>query len=71
LTYSNLLHLFLQVLDDPEDDNIYMAFEYLEGGEIIHEIPTDKPLEEKSAWLAMRDILLGLEYLHYQKIIHR
>lgn len=37
----------------------------------MDEIPTENPLEERSAWLAFRDVVLGLEYLHYQKIIHR
>ena len=39
--------------------------------QVVDEIPTENPLEERSAWLAFRDIVLGLEYLHYQKIIHR
>ncbi len=36
-------------------------FELLEGGEVL-EVPTETPLDEKSAWLAFRDIILGLEY---------
>ena len=39
--------------------------------QVVDEIPTENPLEERSAWLAFRDVVLGLEYLHYQKIIHR
>ena len=70
LDHPNVVKL-VEVLDDPEDDNLYMAFEYLEGGEVVDEIPTENPLEERSAWLAFRDVVLGLEYLHYQKIIHR
>ena len=46
------------------------VFELLEGGELI-EIPNTSPMDEKAAWLAFRDVILGLEYLHYQKIIHR
>ena len=91
LDHPNVVKL-VEVLDDPEDDNLYMVFEYLEGGEVgnffpvnrvaiyleyeipskvVDEIPTENPLEERSAWLAFRDVVLGLEYLHYQKIIHR
>ncbi|XP_015251352.1 PREDICTED: calcium/calmodulin-dependent protein kinase kinase 1-like isoform X1 [Cyprinodon variegatus] len=35
------------------------------------EVPTDTPFSEKQARLYFRDIILGIEYLHYQKIIHR
>ena len=33
LDHPNVVKL-VEVLDDPEDDNLYMAFEYLEGGEV-------------------------------------
>ncbi|KAF6092682.1 calcium/calmodulin dependent protein kinase kinase 1 [Phyllostomus discolor] len=35
------------------------------------EVPCDEPFPEEQARLYLRDIILGLEYLHYQKIIHR
>ncbi|KIH43810.1 hypothetical protein ANCDUO_26178 [Ancylostoma duodenale] len=60
----------LQVLDDPNDNYLYMVFEFVEKGSIL-EVPTDKPLDEDCAWKYFRDTLRGLEYLHYQKIIHR
>ncbi|TRY70487.1 hypothetical protein TCAL_05417 [Tigriopus californicus] len=69
LDHPNVVKL-VEVLDDPEDENLYMVFEFLKGGEVL-EIPTDRPLDEKAAWLALRDVISGLEYLHYQKIIHR
>lgn len=47
-----------------------MVFEFVEKGSIL-EIPTDKPLDEDTAWSYFRDTLCGLEYLHYQKIVHR
>jgi len=37
------------------------VFELLQGGEVL-EVPTDNPLDEKKAWLAFRDVVLGLEY---------
>ncbi|XP_056009240.1 calcium/calmodulin-dependent protein kinase kinase 1-like isoform X3 [Ostrea edulis] len=69
LDHPNVVRL-VEVLDDPNEDNLYMAFELVEKGEVL-EVPTDKPLSEDQAWLYMRDIILGTEYLHYQKIIHR
>jgi len=37
------------------------VFELLERGEVLV-VPTDNPLDEKDAWLAFRDVILGLEY---------
>lgn len=69
LDHPNVVKL-VEVVDDPEEDNLYMAFEFLEKGELL-EIPTEKPLTEEEAWRSFRDVISGLEYLHYQKIIHR
>lgn len=46
-----------------------MVFELVTKGEIL-EIPTSTPLTEERAWFIFRQVLLGVEYLHYQKIIH-
>merc|ERR1719461_1679116 len=47
-----------------------MTFELLEKGEVL-EIPTDIPMTEEEAIKCFRDVVHGLEYLHYQKVIHR
>lgn len=47
-----------------------IVFELVEKGEVL-EIPAATPLTEEVAWKYFRDVVLGLEYLHYQKIIHR
>lgn len=41
-------------------------FELLEGGEVL-QVPTDTPMDEKAAWLAFRDVLLGMEYRELNK----
>ncbi|XGW14304.1 hypothetical protein V3C99_000547 [Haemonchus contortus] len=69
LSHPNVVKL-VEVLDDPNDNYLYMVFEFVERGSIL-DVPTDKPLDEDSAWKYFRDTLRGLEYLHYQKIIHR
>ncbi|KAI6241491.1 Protein kinase domain-containing protein [Aphelenchoides fujianensis] len=66
-TYRNPLQL---VLDDPNDNYLYMVFEYVERRSLL-ELPTDTPLDEETAWKYFRDTLKGLEYLHFQKIVHR
>ncbi|VDM70236.1 unnamed protein product, partial [Strongylus vulgaris] len=38
-----------------------MVFEFVERGSIL-DVPTDKPLDEDSAWKYFRDTLRGLEY---------
>ncbi|XP_050502201.1 calcium/calmodulin-dependent protein kinase kinase 1 isoform X1 [Diabrotica virgifera virgifera] len=69
LDHPNVVKL-VEVLDDPVEDHLYLVFELLEGGQVL-EIPTDTPLDEDKAWTYFRDVVLGIEYLHYQRIIHR
>ncbi|XP_058416020.1 calcium/calmodulin-dependent protein kinase kinase 1 isoform X2 [Diceros bicornis minor] len=69
LDHVNVVKL-IEVLDDPAEDNLYLVFDLLRKGPVM-EVPCDKPLPEEQARLYLRDIILGLEYLHYQKIIHR
>lgn len=46
-----------------------MVFELVTHGEVL-DIPTSNPLLEDRAWFIFRQVILGVEYLHYQKIIH-
>ncbi|NP_001124097.1 calcium/calmodulin-dependent protein kinase kinase 1b [Danio rerio] len=69
LDHLNVVKL-VEVLDDPAEDNLHMVFELVPKGPVM-EVPTDSPLTEEMAHLYFRDIILGIEYLHYQKIIHR
>uniref|UniRef100_A0A8B9LLQ8 calcium/calmodulin-dependent protein kinase n=1 Tax=Astyanax mexicanus TaxID=7994 RepID=A0A8B9LLQ8_ASTMX len=63
LDHLNVVKL-VEVLDDPDEDNLHM-------GEPVMDIPSDNPLTEEQARFYFRDVILGIEYLHYQKIIHR
>ncbi|XP_062890506.1 calcium/calmodulin-dependent protein kinase kinase 2-like isoform X4 [Mobula hypostoma] len=69
LDHPNVVKL-IEVLDDPNEDHLYMVFELVKQGPVM-EIPTDKPLTEEQARFYFQDLTMGIEFLHYQKIIHR
>ncbi|KAM8898842.1 calcium/calmodulin-dependent protein kinase kinase 1 isoform 2-T2 [Spinachia spinachia] len=69
LDHVNIVKL-VEVLDDPAEDNLHMVFELMPKGPVM-EVPSDSPFTEEQARLYFRDIILGMEYLHYQKIVHR
>lgn len=69
LDHPNVVKL-VEVLDDPDEDNLYLVFELVQKGEVL-QIPTDKPLDEETARKNFRDVVMGIEYLHYQRIVHR
>uniref|UniRef100_A0A8C5GUP0 calcium/calmodulin-dependent protein kinase n=1 Tax=Gouania willdenowi TaxID=441366 RepID=A0A8C5GUP0_GOUWI len=67
LDHPNVVKL-VEVLDDPDEDGLHMGM----GSHMpVMEVPTDDPLNEELARFYFRDVVLGIEYLHYHKIIHR
>ncbi|XP_039361279.1 calcium/calmodulin-dependent protein kinase kinase 2 isoform X4 [Mauremys reevesii] len=69
LDHPNVVKL-VEVLDDPSEDHLYMVFELVKQGPVM-EVPAIKPLTEDQARFYFQDLIKGIEYLHYQKIIHR
>lgn len=69
LDHINIVRL-IEVLDDPAEDNLYMVFDLMRRGPVM-EVPAEQVFTEEEARVYLRDIVLGIEYLHYQKIIHR
>ncbi|XP_034149193.1 calcium/calmodulin-dependent protein kinase kinase 1 isoform X2 [Esox lucius] len=69
LDHLNIVKL-VEVLDDPSEDNLHMVFDLMPKGPVM-EVPTDSPFTEEQTRRYFRDIVLGIEYLHYQKIVHR
>lgn len=69
LDHPNVVKL-VEVLDDPDEDKLYLVFELVERGEVMT-VPCDSPFTEEQSRRYFVDIILGIEYLHYQKIIHR
>ncbi|CAO1635318.1 unnamed protein product [Parajaminaea phylloscopi] len=72
LDHPNVLALF-EALDDPSRDELYIVVEYCPDGPVIdvklHE--QTEPLSESVARDYFIQILLGIEYLHSNDIIHR
>lgn len=65
----------IEVLDDLKSRKIYLVLEYLEKGEIGWQKDIGGLLKPVHSYFRVkkifRDVVLGLEYLHYQGIIHR
>ncbi|CAO1613966.1 unnamed protein product [Sympodiomycopsis kandeliae] len=72
LTHPNVISL-IEALDDPSRDELYMILEFCPDGPVIdiklHE--RTQPLNEETARSYFCQILLGIEYLHHNDIIHR
>ncbi|KAL2263674.1 hypothetical protein VTK26DRAFT_5705 [Humicola hyalothermophila] len=72
LNHPNLVQL-IEVLDDPEEDSLYMVLEMCKKGVVIKvgigESATPYPEETCRHWF--RDMILGIEYLHSQGVVHR
>ncbi|KAJ3365570.1 hypothetical protein GGF32_008703 [Allomyces javanicus] len=69
-THPNITSLF-EVLDDDQEDNLYMIFELCAGPimrvDLGHHVV---PFPEDRCRKYFRDIVLGLEFLHSHRIIH-
>lgn len=71
LAHENIVRL-KEVIDDPASKKVFMVLEYMEGGEVQWKDERGFPtLTVDDARRTLRDVVLGLEYLHYQGIIHR
>lgn len=72
LNHNNLVSL-IEVLDDPTEDSLYMVMEMCKKG-VIMKVGLDQktdPYEDERCRLWFRDLILGIEYLHSQGIVHR
>ena len=72
LNHHNLVSL-LEVLDDPTEDSLYMVLEMCKKG-VVMKIGIGEradPYDPESCRCWFRDLILGIEYLHAQGIVHR
>ncbi|KAI9840855.1 MAG: hypothetical protein M1837_001269 [Sclerophora amabilis] len=72
LNHTNLVPL-IEVLDDPEEDSLYMVLEMCKKGVIMRVGLEEKAdgYDAESCRCWFRDLLLGIEYLHAQGVVHR
>ncbi|KAL0082226.1 kinase-like domain-containing protein [Phycomyces blakesleeanus] len=72
LNHPHVVKLF-EVLDDPNDDSLYMVFEMAQKG-VLMKVDVDqvaKPYSNDEARRYFREMILGIEYLHNNDIVHR
>lgn len=72
LDHNNVVALS-EVLDDPQEDSLYMVMEYCKKG-VVMKVGLDEraePYGDEACRCWFRDMILGIEYLHHQGIIHR
>ncbi|KAI9785008.1 MAG: hypothetical protein M1839_001205 [Geoglossum umbratile] len=72
LNHHNLVQL-IEVLDDPEEDSLYMVLEMCKKG-VVMKVGLDEmadPYDDEDCRCWFRDLILGIEYLHAQGVVHR
>ncbi|KAH1272449.1 hypothetical protein KXW98_008645 [Aspergillus fumigatus] len=72
LNHNNLVSL-IEVLDDPTEDSLYMVMEMCKKG-VIMKVGLEEradPYSDEQCRCWFRDLILGIEYLHGQGIVHR
>lgn len=69
LSHRNVVRL-VEVIDDPSSQKMYLVQEYVQSN-LMDELTRSNGLNEEVARKYMRDLLSGLHYLHFHKVIHR
>ncbi|KAI9226067.1 MAG: kinase-like domain-containing protein [Piptocephalis tieghemiana] len=72
LDHPNVVRLW-EVLDDPDQDSLFMVFDLCENGSIIDIRLSGRtePLPEELCRKYFSQLILGIEYLHESGVIHR
>lgn len=72
LNHNNLVSL-IEVLDDPTEDSLYMVMEMCKKGVVMKVSLEERadPYDDEHCRCWFRDLILGIEYLHAQGIVHR
>ena len=70
LSHPNVVQL-IEVIDDPERDELYLVMEFVTGGTLAEPIAKGHVSSEETLVRWMRDVVLGLEHLHHSGVCHR
>ncbi|KAK6439476.1 hypothetical protein LTR95_004309 [Oleoguttula sp. CCFEE 5521] len=72
LSHDNLVALH-EVLDDPDEDSLYMIMDMCKKGVVMKVGLGERaePYDEEVCRCWFRDMILGIEYLHAQGVVHR
>lgn len=70
LDHKNIVKLY-EVINDPNEDRLFLVVEYAEGGPVMKGEMETEPLPEAKAKKYFLDVVCGLAYLHEHKITHR
>ncbi|KAJ3230518.1 Calcium/calmodulin-dependent protein kinase kinase 1 [Chytriomyces hyalinus] len=67
------INALVEVLNDENEDNVYLFFELCELGPVMRIVVNQvvRPFSEDIARTYFRDVLSGMEFLHKNRIIHR
>lgn len=72
LNHPNLVQL-IEVLDDPEEDSLYMVLEMCKKG-VVMKVGLEEnadPYSDEDCRLFFRDLILGIEYCTSHAAAHR
>ena len=60
-----------EVIDDPVKDKLYLILDYVPGGPLMSGARRQRAFDEPRACGLFRDVVCGLEYLHFQGVVHQ
>lgn len=75
LNHPNVLRLY-EVMDDPKQNKLFLVLEYMKQGDLLAMQRTKskdgscEPMDDKELHCILLQVLLGLLYLHDQKVVH-
>lgn len=68
LRHKNIVNVY-QVASD--ESNVFVAMEYVDGGELFEKIKQRHRLDESTARRWFREIIEAVDYIHKNGIVHR